>query len=222
MLTLATKSRNTFGKKVEKDRRSGLVPAVVYGKGEKTSHYYVAANEFTKIWKKAGETGVIKLETEEGERKVLIQDIAVHYITGTPIHIDFYSFQKGMTVNVNIPLRFEGEAPAIKAFNGILVKVMHEIEVEAEPENLPHELIVNVSTLEKLEDRITVKDIKLPVGVKASSSLEEVVALVSQQAVEVEEKEAETLDLTKIEVEKKGKKPVEGEEGAAPAESSKK
>lgn len=214
MLTLRAQKREILGKKVKKERDNGLMPIVVYGPGEPTSHYFVKQNEFIKVWKKAGETSVIKLETGSEDKNALIQEVSVHPITGVPLHADFYAVRKGMTVTVSIPLRFEGEAPAIKAFNGILVKVMHEFEVEAAPENLPQEIVVNISSLNTLEDRVTVGDVKLPEGVKAVTSAEEVIALVSA-VKEEEEKHAEPVDLSKIEVEKKGKKPEEeGEETA--------
>ena len=217
MLTLSAKKRDIFGKKVKPGRDDGIIPVVVYGPGEPTSHFSVKLNEFLKVWKKAGETAVIKLETDIGDKNVLVQDVAVHTISGAPIHADFYAVKKGMFVKVKVPIKFEGDAPAVKTFGGILVKVMHNIEVEAEPENLPQEIIVNVSSLEALSDRITVKDVPLGTGIRAVTNANEVIALVSQINEVEEEKSAEPVDLTKIEVEKKGKKPVEGEEGAAEA-----
>lgn len=208
MLTLSAKTREFFGKKVKPGRDNGIIPVVVYGRGESTSHFSVNLNEFLKVWKKAGKTAVIKLETDAGEKTVLVQDIAVNTITGVPIHVDFYAVKKDMMVTVSIPIRYDGIAPAIKTYGGILVKVMHEIEVEATPENLPQEIVVDVSSLNTLSDRIVVKNIKLGNGVRAVTEEDEVVALVSE-ANESEEAPAEAVDLTKIEVEKKGKKPAE-------------
>lgn len=215
MLTLTAKKRDTLGKKVKSLRYEDLIPVVLYGPGEPTAHYSVKLNDFIKVWKKAGETTVIAIETDtDGTKNALIQDVALNTITGTPIHADFYAVRKGMTVSVNIPLRFEGDAPAIKAFGGILVKVMHNVEVEAEPDKLPQEIVVDVSTLATLSDRVTVKDLKLGEGVKAVTGEDEVIALVSAVVETKEETVAEPVDLSKIEVEKKGKKPEE--EGAEP------
>lgn len=218
MLSLSAKKRDVLGKKVKSLRYEDLIPVVVYGPGEPTAHYSVKLNEFIKVWKKAGETAVISLETDtNGTKNALIQDVALNTITGTPIHADFYAVKKGMTVSVNIPLRFEGDAPAVKTYGGILVKVMHNVEVEAEPDKLPQEIVADVSRLVELSDRVTVKDLVLGEGVKAVTSPDEVIALVSA-VVETEEKtEEEALDLSKIEVEKKGKKPSEEEEGTEPA-----
>lgn len=220
MLTLNATKRDVFGKKVEAQRDCGLTPIVVYGPGEPTGHYFVKLNEFLKVWKKAGETSVIKLETDNGEKTVLIQDVAVHGITSVPLHVDFYAVRKGMLVKVKVPVSFVGEAPAVKSLGGILVKVLHTIEVEAAPENLPQEIVVDVTKLVNLNDRIAVKDVPMNEGVRAVTSGDELVALVSA-VKEVEEAPAEPVDLTKIEVEKKGKKPEEGEE-AAPAPEKKK
>lgn len=208
MLTLNVQKRDILGKKVKKERDNGLLPLVVYGPGEPTSHFFAKLNEFIKVWKSAGETTVIKLEGDGQDKNVLIQEVSVHSITGTPIHADFYAVRKGMTVAVSVPLEFTGEAPAIKAYNGILVKVMHDIEVEAVPENLPQEIVIDVSSLSTLEDKITVGDIKLPEGVKPTASLDEIIALVSEVKEEKEES-SEPIDLSKIEVEKKGKKEEE-------------
>ena len=110
--------------------------------------------------------------------------------------------------------------------NGIgnLVKVLHEIEIEALPANLPQKLSVDISPLETLENQIFVSNIKLPVGVLAITSAGDVVASIVAQ---VEEKEEVVVapDLSAIEVEKKGKKEEEGapvaEGTVAPAKEEK-
>jgi large subunit ribosomal protein L25 len=131
--------------------------------------------------------------------------------------------EKGKKVRVSVPLHFEGVAGAVKNLGGILVKVMHEIEVEAEPHDLPHAITVNVEGLENFESQIHVRDIVIPKGLIIIDGGEEVVAAVSQPREEKEE-EAAPVDLSAIEVEKKGKKDLPaqaGEEGAEGAEGTK-
>ena len=205
--------------KVRSIRYAGDLPVVVYGAGESALPLTVNAQEFVTIWKKAGESSIIKLDTDEGKKDVLVQDISFHAVTGKPLHADFYLVKADQLIKVSVPLKFEGLAPAVKTFSGVLVKVAHVVEVEALPADLPHELIADVSKIEKLEDRVFVKDIKLPKGVTLVDSPEGVVALVSVGKDEVEE--VVPVDLTAIEVEKKGKKPEEGEEVVAPAVSAK-
>jgi large subunit ribosomal protein L25 len=221
MLSLAIEKRD--GKtKLEKIRVTGKMPAVFYGPKEKSTPVAVSTVEFKKIWKKAGESSVIELKEGSNEHEVLIHEVDVHPLTGEPRHADFYVIEKGKKVQVAVQLNFVGIAPAVKDKGGILVKVQREIEIEATPRDLPHELVVDVTTLNELTDVIHAKDIKLPHGVELKISPDEVVASISEAKEEVEEAPA-TIDMSAIEVEAKGKEAKEGEgEGAAPAAEAKK
>ena len=217
MLVLNAEKRDKFGKKLFNEREAGKLPIAVYGPKEETKHYFVKLSEFLKVWKQAGESSIVKLDVDGKKFDFLIQDVQVHGITGKPIHADLYLVKEGMMIRVRVPLKFEGDAPAVKTFGGVLVKVLQDLEIEAGAANLPHEIVVNVTSLVALEDRILVGGLKLPEGVKAITGLNQIVALVSK-IEEKEEEEVGPVDLTKIEVEKKGKKEEEG----APAEEPKK
>ncbi len=145
-------------------------------------------------------------------------------VTDEPIHVDFLAIDMKKKIKVKVPLTFEGISNAVKTGLGNLVKVLHEIEIEALPADLPHSLFVDISKLETLDNNITVSDIKLPAGVVAITSGTEVVASIVAQ-VEEKEEVAVAPDLSAIEVEKKGKKEEEGApaaDGAAPAKEEKK
>jgi len=117
-------------------------------------------------------------------------------------------------IRVKVALVFEGVSNAVKSGIGNLVKVLHEIEVEALPKDLPHNLVADISSLETLDNNILVSDIKLPSGVVVVTNGGDVVASVVAQ-VEEKEEIVVPVDLTAIEVEKKGKKDEEGVEGEA-------
>ncbi len=221
MIELKAQNRDIFGKKLYKQRETGLLPVVVYGSGEKALSLFVDAKDFMKVWKQAGESAIISLHEPKGKREVLIQEVSVHNVTGKPIHADFYMVKADRLIRVSIPVRFEGVAPAAKTFGGVLVKVMHEIEVEALPADLPHEFVVDVSKIVNLEDQITVKDLNVDAKVKTTASPDDIIALVSVGKEETEEATV-PVDLSKIEVEKKGKKPEEGEEAAEGSTTPKK
>lgn len=214
MLTLAVEKR-TKVQKMEALRSKGLLPAVFYGPKEKSTPITVSRVEFAKIWKKAGESSVIILKDGSHEHEALIHEIDVHPVTGVPRHADFYVIEKGKKVKVHVPLVFDGVAPAVKDLGGILVKVMRELEIEAAPKDLPHDLSVDISALKELTSVIHAKDIKIPAGVTLIAGPEEIVASVAEAKEEVEEAPA-AVDMSAIEVEKKGKEAKEGEEGAAP------
>ena len=157
----------------------------------------------------AGESTVVTVKTEGGDKDTLIHAIEYHPVSGEPLHADFYIIEKNKPVQVHVPLEFEGEAPAVKQLGGNLVKVLHEIEIEALPKDLPQEIKVDISSLATLDSQLTVADIKLPAGVTAITDLLEVVASISTAGEEVVEEAP--VDLSSIEVEKKGKQ-EEGEE----------
>lgn len=191
-------------------RSNGMVPAVVYGARVENTMISVPSVDFVKILKVAGETSTISLEISDPANKekstkvdVLIHELQVDPVKGFPIHIDFLAVDMNKPVEVTIPLEFTGIAQAEKSGLGVLVKAIHEVDIEALPKDIPHNINVDLSKLQTLEDQIHVKDILSPKGVKILTDANEVVALVS---VVKEEKEETPVDLSAIEVEKKGKK----------------
>lgn len=220
MLSLTVEKRDV-AIDVAKIRKEGKMPAVFYGPTEASTSVSIPLIDFKKVWKKAGESSVIILKDTAGvEHEALIHDIDVHPLTGEPRHADFYVIEKGKKVQVAVPLVFTGVSSAVKDKAGILVKVHRELEIEAAPRDLPHELSVDISKLVELSDVITAADIILPTGVELKLDPEEVIASISEAKEEIEEAPT-AIDMSAIEVEAKGKEPKEGEEGEAPAESSK-
>ncbi len=215
MLSLNVENRTTSDNLAHL-RKNGFIPAVFYGKKEESTPISIKFADFLKVWKKAGESSVVTLKRQGGEDlEALIHDVDLDPVTDAPRHADFYVFEKGHKIKVDIPIEFVGVAPAAKDLGGILVKVMREVKIEAMPKDLPHEIKVDVSSLTTFDSQILAKDIVLPAGVTLVESPEEVVALVSE-AKEESEEPAAPVDLSAIEVEKKGKKE---EEGAAEGEA---
>lgn len=219
MLTLNAELRD-IKVSPEKLRSLGRIPAVFYGPKEKNTPISVSTIDFIKVYKKAGESSVIILNDGKNEHEVLIQDIDVHPVTGAPRHADFYVIEKGKKVKVNVPLIFEGVSPAVKDKGAILVKVARDLEIEATPKDLPHELKVDISSLVEFSSTITAKDIKLPSGVSLVAGLDEIIASVAEAKEEVDE--VKPIDMSAIEVEKKGKVEKEGDEAASDSTDSKK
>lgn len=211
MLTLKADIRDT---KTAPDsiRRGGFMPAVFYGKKEASTPISIRQIDFLKVWKEAGESTVVTLDLSQGTEKdteahkeCLIHEVAIDPVSGTPRHADFYVFEKGHKVEVALPVEFTGVSPAIKDLGGTLVKVVHEVKVEAMPKDLPHNIEVDISTLANFGDQILAKDLPLPNGVELKLNPEDVIATVAAPREEKEE-EAAPIDLSTIEVEEKGKK----------------
>ncbi len=215
MLTLEVKNRAKGGN-LDKIRKDGYMPAVFYGKKEESTPVAISLADFLKVWKQAGESSVVVLKSEKGEVEALIHDVDVDPVTEVPRHADFYVFEKGHKLKLDVPLEFVGVSPAVKDLGGILIKVMFEVKIEAMPKDLPKKIEVDISPLVNFEAQILASDLKLPEGVTLIESPTEVVALVSMPKEEKEE-EVAPVDLSAIEVEKKGKKEEEGAEGAEAA-----
>lgn len=205
MQTLSASKRSKTDM-LENIRSNGMIPAVVYGARVENTSISVSSVDFIKAWKVARESSTIILDVEGKKIDVLIHDLQVDPVKGFPIHVDFLAIDMNKPVEVSIPLEFIGVAPAEKGGLGTLVKVLHEVEVKALPKDLPHAIDVDISSLQTLEDQIHVSDVKLPSGVSMITEGDEVVALV---AAAKEEKEEAPVDLSTIEVEKKGKKDEE-------------
>jgi large subunit ribosomal protein L25 len=212
-ITLNAQTREATGKEAGRALAAvGRIPAVVYGPKQDATSISLEAGEFKKILRDAGESSVISLTGLGADMQVLIHDVDFDPVTNLPRHADLYAIEKGAKVEVAVPLSFIGEAPAVKLGMNI-VKVMHELEIEADPANLPHEIEVDMSALAAEGDQIRVSDLKIPAGVTVKVDGEEVVALA--QAIE-EEKEEDSAapDMDSIEVEGKGKETEESTEDA--------
>jgi large subunit ribosomal protein L25 len=189
-----------------------MVPAVVYGAQVENTPISVSSVNFQKVFKAAGETSTIVLEIpddKKGVKKVdvLIHDMQVDPIKGFPIHIDFLAIDMNKPIEVAVPIEFTGLAQAEKGGVGILVKVLHEVEIEALPKDIPSSIIVDVTPLAILDDKILAKDLVFAKGVKMITEGDEVIALISEIKEEVIDETP--IDLSAIEVEKKGKKEEE-------------
>ncbi|OGD66849.1 hypothetical protein A2442_02345 [Candidatus Campbellbacteria bacterium RIFOXYC2_FULL_35_25] len=214
MLTLQIKKRDNKTD-LDKLRKEDNTLAVFYGKGVETTSIYMSYVEFKKVWKKAGSSAIITLSGVGEDKEVLIHDLDINPITNQVRHVDFYVIERGKAMEVGVPLEFIGESSAVKTLGGILIKVLHELEIEVMPKDLPQHIEVDISSLAELDSHITIADLKLPKGVKALGDPEEVVVSVSQAK---EEEEVEVADVADVQIEKKGKK----EEGDGEKEGEKK
>ncbi|MCG2809066.1 MAG: 50S ribosomal protein L25 [Candidatus Portnoybacteria bacterium] len=221
MLELLVKMREGTGRKNEKIREQGFVPAVLYGREVENLLLAVDEQDFKKIYEKAGASALVKLKIDNGgkedERVVLIQDAAKDVVSGKVIHIDFNQIKMDEETEVEIPLVFIGESMAVKSEGGVLVKNIQSIEVKALPQNLPKEIEVDISIIKTFNDNIRLKDLKIPENVKVTANLEEIIASVVPPRTSAELEGLEqtpTESVEEVEVEKKGKeKKEEGQEG---------
>lgn len=211
-INLKVEKRDKIGK-LDNLRKQGYIPAVFYGRKQESTTIQIKKSDFIKTWRNAGESTVVKLEMGNESVEALIKNIDMDPVIHEPRHADFYVFEKGHMVEIAVPIEFEGTPKAVKELGGILVKVLHELQIKADPSNLPHEIIVDVSEMDTLDSQILAHEIKLPQGVTLIDDPKEVVASIS--VAREEEEEVKEVDLDSIEVEQKGKKDEESEESAS-------
>lgn len=224
MLNLKAAVREKVGKKTEQLRKQGIIPAILYGPGLKESlNLQVDTKEFTKIYQETGHSSFVKLLVEEKGAKEKSFLVLIHALQKEPLslgfsHIDFYQPDPDKEIKVKIPLVFEGESPAVKNLGAVLVKNIQEVEVRALPENLPHQILVSLNSLEEIGNSILIKDLNIPANTKIVKNPEEIVVL-SAAPEKIEEELAKPAEekVEEVQVVEKEKK----EEEEMPEETSK-
>ncbi len=215
MISLKAKTRKEVGKKVKKLRKEGVLPAVLYGPEIKESiNLSVDIKEFYEIFKQAGESSLVSLEVDSGKDAeqqkflVLIRFAKKDPLSEEVIHADFYQPHLKKEIQTHIPLVFEGESLAVKDLEGTLIKSVQELEIKALPQNLPHEIKVNIDSLKTFEDNILVKDLVIPENVTVLKEAEEMIASVVPPA-KVEEELEKPVEEKVEDIEKAGDKEKE-------------
>jgi large subunit ribosomal protein L25 len=209
MISISVEKREP-GLQIEALRRSGKIPAVMYGPKNPSMAVSVNEVEFLKAFKQAGESTVIVAKIGNDEHETLVHDMDLDPVTDKIRHVDFYIIEKGKKVTLHVPLEFTGEAAAVKTLGGLLVKVLHEVEIEAMPKDLPHSINVDISKLVDFDAQIKASDLTMPAGVVLKTNPDEIIAIASAAKEETEEVTG-PVDLSAIELsEKKGKKDEEG------------
>jgi large subunit ribosomal protein L25 len=162
-LELTLDERRVLGKANKRLRREGMVPGVVYGKGEGSTNVQVEAKTFETLYRAAGKTSVVKFRVPGSAQATsgFIKSVQRHPLSGRALHVDYYLVNLNVEMEVDVPLVFTGVAPAVEETGGTLLHNVSSIHVKALPTDIPHEVEVNVSTLTSLDVAIHVKDLSL-------------------------------------------------------------
>ncbi len=196
--------RNVIGKKVKALRRQGKLPAIVYGHQFSPMPILLDYRQASHSLLGISSSQLIDLNVDGQRIPVLVRERQHHPVTGNMIHVDFLAVSMTEALRAFVPIEFEGEAPAVKDFGGVVVIGLEEIEVECLPKDLPEKITVDLTKLEKIGDGVYVKDLIVPRGVEVLTESDEMVILIT--APEGEEVEEEVAEGFEPEVIEKGKK----------------
>ena len=191
---LSVEPREVTGKKVAQLRRSGLTPANVYGHGLDSVSIQIDTDTMDKTLKTmlANEVIDLKIAGEKDTRPVVVQKVQRHPLTSKVLHTEFYQVSLRTRMRADVPLMVIGKSEGVDTFNGVLVKALETVHVEALPLDLPSHIDVDITPLENLEDTLHVSDLTVPEGVTLLTDPEVVVIKVASPRVslELEEEEA--------------------------------
>ncbi|KKT50576.1 MAG: 50S ribosomal protein L25 [Candidatus Yanofskybacteria bacterium GW2011_GWA1_44_21] len=185
--------RAVLGSGVKALRRQGVLPGVLYGKGLESLNLQIPLKDFSGVLKSAGESTLVYLNLDGKTYPTIIHDVVYDPVTDEVLHADFYKVRLDEKIKAMVQASFVGESPAVRDLGGIFIRNVNELEVEALPQDLPHEITVDISNLKNFGDQILVKDIKLESGVKLTASEDEIVGTVQEPITQEQlEKELET------------------------------
>ncbi len=154
-------------------RREGKIPVEFYGHGLSNLSLTTQYGEFRRLYKSTGTNTILTMELEGGAKKnVLVHRVDRHPVTGDIQYVELINVRMDEEITTMIPLRLEGQAPAVKELGLILVQNVDEVEVTCLPAYLPHELVVSIEGLVDLGSSLHVSDIAAPEHVKITSDPE--------------------------------------------------
>ncbi|MCA9123288.1 MAG: 50S ribosomal protein L25 [Planctomycetaceae bacterium] len=165
-------------------RRSGHVPAILYGHGEKNVNLSIAASEVSSAIRHGAKVVDIRGAVSDS---ALIRDVQWDALGSTVIHVDLTRVSADEKVEVTVQVELRGEAPGARE-GGVVEHVTHEVEIECAVNALPDKLVVSINDLH-LNQSITAAQLELPGGAVLLSDAEAVIVHVVEPVEQSDEAE---------------------------------
>ena len=213
-VVLNASHRTVTGKKVGILRRSGKLPAVVYGHNVTPMPIEMDLREATRTLQGVSASTLVELNIEGDTYSALVRETQRDFIKGTYLHVDFQAVSTTEKLRTGVGIEFLGESPAVRELNGFIVTGLDSLEVECFPQHLPEKIEVDISGLAAIGDGIYVRDIPITENVSILDDPEEMIALVTLagKEEEAEEEVEEGEELEEPEVIERARKDVGEEE----------
>jgi len=173
-------------------RHAGNIPAIIYCKGKPGRQITLKSGEWRSLMNHDVQL-VHLVENDQDKYLALIKEVQENFLSRTMVHVDFLEVDPNEKIKAPVKVHAHGTAIG-ESFGGLLEQLLHEIEVEALPANLPENLSIDVSNL-NVGDALLVKDIQLPEGVTVAHDLEAIVCNVVLPAAEVAAEEAKPAEV---------------------------
>lgn len=212
---ITAEKRTVTGKQVGQLRRQGKLPGVIYGHYLEALPITMDLKTTTRILNSLTASSLVTVNVDGKEHAALVREKQRDYIRDTYLHVDFLAISLTEKLTAHVSIELTGESPAVKDLNGIIVHEKDELEVECLPQDLPQRIVLDISTLAKIGDSLSVADVKLGDKVTILDNPADKIAIVAAIKIEVEPvvEEVAVEEEVEAEVIEKGKKEEEGEEG---------
>lgn len=172
--------RTVTGKQVNRLRREGWIPAVIYGRGTESRPLQVPAREAEEIVERAGTSHLITLTIgKEPAQQVLLRGVQRDPLRRNLLHLDFYRVEMDKPITMEIPVILVGSSPVLERREGILIQGKQTLEIECLPRDLIEAVEVDLSALTEIDQQITVADLVLPPTIRVLDALEEMVVRIN-------------------------------------------
>lgn len=216
-IVLEAKKREFTGKKVKNLREEGFIPAILYGRDIESIPIALEFGKTRRILSSVTSSDLVVVDINGEKHNTLVRDRQIHAVTGVLLHIDFQEVSLTEKIKTLVTIELQGESPAVRELNGVVVTGQEALEVECLPQDLPSRFIVDISDLEEIGNAVYVRDIIVEPAVSVLTDTDEMVVLITVpskvEEEEIEEVEEEILEgLEEPEVIEKGKKEGEEEE----------
>ena len=211
-IVLQATQRNVTGKQVKVLRRQGRLPAVLYGRSFNPIPVSLDFHEANRVLPGITSSHLVEVEVDGERHTVLVREKQYHPVLGRIIHVDFMAVSMTEKLRANVSIHLEGESPAVRDLNAVLVTGVEEVEVECLPKDLPERILVDVSSLGEIGAVIRVRDIYLSSEIRVLTDLDEMVVLITAPAAEEVEEVEEVVEEAAVgepEVIERGKKEEE-------------
>jgi large subunit ribosomal protein L25 len=214
-VVLKAEVRTQTGKKAKHARGEGNVPGVFYGHGETNINIKVPLLDLAPLLY-GSETHVVDLRLSDGTaKKAIVRDVQFDPISDRPIHFDLQGLHAGERLTIEVPVVLTGGIPIGVRNGGILQHSIHKVEVSCLPADIPGKIEINVGNLE-MNHSVHVRDLNIPNVTILENKDASVVGVIPPTVVKEAEPGVAVVDeAAEPEVVGKGKKPEEGDEGAA-------
>ena len=202
-IELRAESRDVFGKKTKRLRRSGLIPATLYGPRTEPVSLQVRERDLRSVLDRAGMHQLISLRIDQADRPrmTLAREVQRDVITQSLLHVDLYEVVMTERITAETPLTLVGEAPAVATKAGLLVRGLDSVQVQCLPSELPEYIDVDVRVLEEKDQAILVKDLVVDEAIEILTNPEEVIVKVLPiKELVVEEVVEEEVEPVEVEV----------------------